>query len=358
MKIILSGGGTLGPVVPLLAVYEIYKKKHPDTEFIWVGTKKGPERELVEKYGVPFFAIGAAKWRRYFSLWNIVDIFRFIGAFFEALFFLKREKPDLLIAAGGFVGVPVHLAGAVLGIKAWVHQQDFRPGLANKIIAPFAKKITVALKSNLINFPAEKTEWLGNPVRDLTVGDVSASKSKFGLPPGAPVIFALGGGTGSALVNQLVTEALPQWPADWQVIHLVGKDRDKETASRVAGVFSNYHAYVFFADEMKDAYAAADVVVARAGFATITEAAALGKAVILLPMAGTHQEENAKFLAKENAAVVLDERVVNGATIAQVVKDLMEKKEERATLGRRLREVLPPADPEKIIRIIEELGKL
>lgn len=357
VKILLSGGGTLGPVVPLLAVAEAFKVGHPEASFVWVGTKDGPEKELLTAYNIPYHAITAAKWRRYFSFWNVVDFLKFIYSFFQSLRVIYKEKPDLLISAGGFVSVPVHFAGALFGLPAWIHQQDRRPGLANRMMAHFAKKITVALKENTLAFSGREAEWIGNPTRDLSVADMAASRQKFNLPVGAPVIFALGGGTGSARINQLILEALTEWPVEWQALHLVGRERQWDLAENAAKVFPNYHVYQFFTEEMKDAYAVADVVITRAGFSTITELASLSKAVILLPMSGTHQEDNAVFLAEAQAAIVLDERAVSGAQLTQIVKDLLENKEKRDALGARLHEVLPPSAPVKIVEIIEGMIK-
>lgn len=347
----------MGPVVPLLAIVEKYRAVNPEVELVWVGTRDGAEKELVEQYKIPFFTINAGKWRRYFSLLNLVDLLKVFFAFWQGLFLIWQEKPDLLITAGGFVSVPLHLAGAVLGVPAWVHQQDLQPGLANKIMAKTAQKITVALRETLENFPVKKTEWLGNPVRDLGRTDLAAARQRFNLPANAPVIFALGGGTGSARLNKMVGEALSSWPPEWQIIHLTGKTRERELSERAAKVYLNYHLYEFFGEEMKDAYALSEVIIARAGFATITEAASLAKPLVLLPMSGTHQEENAKLLAKNNAAIVLDERTDSGLKLAQAVKELMEIPEKRRNLAARLKTVLPPALPERIVAIIEELAK-
>lgn len=240
MKIFLSGGGTLGPVVPLLAIAEMYKKTHPEAEFVWVGTRRGPEKALVSEYNIPFFTITAGKLRRYFSLLNIFDIFRIASAFFQSLLLLWQEKPVLLISAGGFVSVPLHWAGALLGIPSWIHQQDALPGLSNKLMVRFAKKITTALEESIKYFPKHKTEWIGNPVRDLTITDIRQSSARFNITDDAPVVFALGGGTGSAKINQMVVEAVPHFPREWHVIHLVGRERPMELASRAAGAFTNY----------------------------------------------------------------------------------------------------------------------
>jgi UDP-N-acetylglucosamine--N-acetylmuramyl-(pentapeptide) pyrophosphoryl-undecaprenol N-acetylglucosamine transferase len=297
----------------------------------------------------------AGKWRRYFSWWNFFDVFKIIAAFFKSVIFIWQEKPDLLISGGGFVSVPLHWAGWILGVPGWIHQQDVEPGLANRLMASVAKKITTALREGADQFHSKKTEWLGNPSRDLSGADLMAARTRFSIPQNSPVIFALGGGTGSARLNEMILEALPAWPRDWHVIHLVGKERPSELQQRAVGVFSNYHVYKFFTTEMKDAYALADVVIARAGFATITELAALSKAAVLLPMAGTHQEKNVKMFADNKAVVALNEVNDNGLKLAQIVKDLINNQELRLRLGKRLNEVLPRATPKRIVEIVGEL---
>lgn len=356
MKIVLSGGGTLGPVVPLLAIAGAYQKVNPEAQFVWVGTKDGPEKELVEKMQIPFYTITAGKFRRYLSFWNVVDFFRIFAAFIQSVVFLYSEKPDLLISAGGFVSVPLHWAGWMMRIPSWVHQQDIRPGLANKLMARGASQITTAIQDSVKFFDKNKTEWIGNPTRNLKVADIRSSKKRFGIEDNEPVIFALGGGTGSAHINKMVLEALSAWPASWHVIHLVGRERSSKLPEYATGLFKNYQVYKFFTEEMKDAYAAADVVVARAGFGTITELASLSKTAVLLPISDSHQEDNVKYLADRNAAVVLDEVADTGLKLAQVVKDLMSDSEQRKKLGQTLHEVLPPAAEEDMVRMVDRLA--
>lgn len=355
MKIILSGGGTLGPVVPLIAIAEVCRAESPDTSFLWLGTKNGPEREVVEKNNIAFIAIGSGKWRRYFSLLNIFDIFRVVAAFFQSFIILSREKPDLLITAGGYVSVPLHFAAALLGLPTWVHQQDARIGLANRLMMKTATKITTALRDTVASLPMKKTEWIGNPVRNLQMSSLKEAYELFDIPEGSTVIFALGGGTGSASVNNLILEALPHWPKEWHVVHLVGKYRPQERAMRTAGVYPNYHAYEFFIDEMKAAYAIATVVVARAGFGTLTELAALKKPAIILPIFGSHQEDNASVLYKHNAILLLDRTTAHGLKLAQLVKELVDDGPERKALGENLHKILPAAEEKKILEIVHSL---
>ncbi len=351
MKIILSGGGTLGPVTPLLALRETILSHHPEAQFIWVGTKNGPERELVEKSGVHFYTVSAGKLRRYFSFLNFFDIFRIVAAFFQSLYLIWQEKPDLLISAGGFVSVPLHWAGALLGVPSWIHQQDVVPGLANKLMALVADKITVTFQNSLSSYPSRKTELLGNMARDLGSVPVAEAKRFFNINIDDPVIFVIGGGTGSLVLNQMVMEALPAWPKNWQVIHLVGKERPKELAERAQHVFANYHMFDFFTDEMKYAYAAADVVICRAGMGTLTELAALQKAAILLPKEG-HQEDNAKYLENQGAAIVLYEKTDSGLKLAKLTEELIKNDIYRNQLGANIGRVLWVAKLNRIVQIV------
>ena len=152
MKILFSGGGTLGPVTPLLAIHDMVTEAHPNATFFWLGNKLGPEKMTIEKFDIPFHTISSGKLRRYISFWNVIDIIRIIIGFFQSIKILWKEKPDVCISAGGFVSVPVHAAAWLLGIPTWVHQQDVVIGLANKLMAPSARVITTALEMHLNYF--------------------------------------------------------------------------------------------------------------------------------------------------------------------------------------------------------------
>ncbi|MEK9151858.1 MAG: glycosyltransferase, partial [Patescibacteria group bacterium] len=210
MVIVLTGGGTLGPVTPLLAVAEELKKLRPDATFHWIGTFSGPERGLVEAAGMPFSAIRSGKLRRYFSLQNLVDHARLMLGIGDALKVLGRLRPAAVVSAGGFVAVPVAWAAALLGIPVHVHQLDLRPGLANRLTAPFAKSISVGFEELVGRF-GRRAVWTGNPVRSsILKGSADEGRRLFGVSKDAPVLLVLGGGTGSAVVNSLVAGSLPR----------------------------------------------------------------------------------------------------------------------------------------------------
>lgn len=356
MKVLFSGGGTLGPVTPLLAMHEVIQEAHPAAQFLWVGTKKGPEKELIEQIGMPFTTVAAGKLRRYFSLENFTDPFKILLGFFQSLNLLHRERPDVCISAGGFVSVPIHWAAWFLGIPTWIHQQDIQVGLANSSMAFPAKVITTATEAHKKLFSKKKTIWLGNPVRRTMLdGDKARAVKQFGLDPHVPIIFATGGGTGSLKVNQMVVEAVQHLKGFAQVLHLSGKERPQKLVRKAEELYGDiYQVHQFFTTEMKDAYAAADIVVSRGGFGTLTEVAAVGKPAIIIPKVG-QQEKNVQFLDKAGAIVYVSERSSDGNFLAKTTRMLLEDKTRRKQLVYNLQRFLPRAKDEDILGILDRL---
>ena len=349
MRVIFSGGYTLGPVTPLLAIAEVIKKHHRDAQFLWIGTKTGPERALIEEAGIEFKTITTGKFRRYFSLWNVTDIFKIIAGLFQALKIVWKFEPDLCISAGGFVSVPVNFAGWIYGAKTWVHQQDVAVGLANKLMFPIASIKTSALEK-------KGFAWLGNPVRqEVLMGDRTRAEKTFNLKPNLTVVFALGGGTGSLKVNQLIVHAIQHLEGACQVIHLSGKERPQELVERAVQHFDYYQVHQFFTKEMADAYAVADLIIARGGFGTLTEIAAWGKPAIIIPKPG-HQEDNVEFLEKAGAVMLIDERTADGNTLAHIIKELLADNIKRKQMAIAMQKLLPVAREEDVIAIVEKLS--
>ncbi len=356
MKIIFSGGGTLGPVTPLLALREMIQTYDLSATFLWVGTTRGPERAVVEAAGIPFVTLSSGKFRRYLSIWNVTDIVRIVIGFFQSFVLLWKYNPDLCISAGGYISVPLHAAAWLLGIPTWVHQQDVDTGLANSLMVPFASQITTALESQTKHFPKRKVLWLGNPVRRaLFAGDAQRFRARFQIPADEKIVFVTGGGTGSMKVNQMTTSAVQHLNGFAHVVHLSGLERPQELVERAEKFFSYYHTAQFFnAEEMADAYAAADIVVSRGGFGTIAELAALKKCAVLIPKPG-HQEDNVKFLFTAHAAQFVDEQLSDGNFLAKTIRELLEDESGRQKMGGQLHEILPQADEVKVISILKTL---
>ncbi len=355
MKVLFSGGATLGPVTPLLAIKQVIEEYDPGTEFFWIGTKTGPEREFILKKNIPFQAIAAGKFRRYFSFLNIFDIGRVFIGFFQSLRILLKEYPDLCISAGGFVSVPIHFAAWILGIPTWVHQQDVEVGLANKLMAPYARVITTSILAVTSYFPKRKTKWLGSPVRkEIFQGNKTRARKLFGITTRLPVVLVLGGGTGSLRVNQLIAEAVPHLKGYVEIMHLSGRDRPQELVEKTTELFPYYRVFQFLSDEMKDAYAVADLIVCRGGFGTLTEAAALGKPCIIVPKPG-HQVGNVKFLERVGAAVLVNELTADGLYVAKKIRELLADPIYMTALAHTMHQTLKVATKEEILALYTEV---
>lgn len=351
--IIFSGGGTLGSVTPLLAVMTRFKKKHASFDFLWVGTRRGPEADLVAQYKVAFKGISAGKLRRYFSLRNVADAFRVALGFFESLFLLIVRRPALLVSAGGFCSVPLHWAGALLRIPSIILQQDLEIGLANKLMAPFAKRVLVSLPEALNYFSKEKSVVVGDPAREEIFNHTKEEGiQRLKLEPHVPVVLIFGGGTGAAVINNVVEKAVGQLAAFAQVIHITGKGK-MGNAAELEKKYARYHPYSFIKEAFAYALAASDVVVSRAGFASLSEFAAVSKPSIIIPIPDSHQEKNAAFFAARKAIVVLDERTLSSDAFANAIKALVMDKEEQERLSEKIHAVFIDTTGKKFIREME-----
>jgi UDP-N-acetylglucosamine--N-acetylmuramyl-(pentapeptide) pyrophosphoryl-undecaprenol N-acetylglucosamine transferase len=304
MKILFTGGGTLGSVTPLLAVFESLRKTQDGVQGFWVGTKEGPERKTVERYGLEYHAISSGRLRRFAALSNLLTPFLVVAGVVQSISLLKKLRPNVVVSAGGFVAVPVVWAARILGVSVHVHQMDWRPGLANKLAAPFASSVSVVFEKSVNDFSGVKAEVTGNPVRpEVFSGNASAARARFGLEDDVPVVLVLGGGTGALNLNRLVAEAAPAICRQAQIIHVTGKGKGVE-ASEHSG---RYHRCEFLGEDMGHVYAVTDLVITRAGMGTLTELAALSKPSVVVPIPGSHQAENARFFADQGAALYFEE---------------------------------------------------
>ncbi|XOU94811.1 MAG: UDP-N-acetylglucosamine--N-acetylmuramyl-(pentapeptide) pyrophosphoryl-undecaprenol N-acetylglucosamine transferase [Candidatus Kerfeldbacteria bacterium] len=354
MKILFAGGGTAGSVSPLLSIYNTVKKIKPETEFLFVRTKKGdPELNLLRGYSMKIQSINSGKFRRYFSLKNITDVFLTFIGFIESLFIIKEFKPDVIVGAGGYISVPVIWAGWVMRKKILIHQQDIRPSLSNILSINLANTITVAFEKSLRDFPSTKTVWTGNPSRkEILHGKKEQIKNSFGFKDNLPVVLIVGGGTGAVSLNNIVQNSLEKLVEFSQVILVTGKDK------RITGIDNpRFRQYEFLVDEMKDALSNSVVVVSRAGLSAMTEFSVLGKAVILVPMPKSHQVENANYLEERDAAVVLDQRKLSPNKLVDNIQELLNNDNKRRILSDNIKKIMKKDASESITNEIIKLAE-
>lgn len=271
-RIILTGGGTAGHVTPNIALLPRLKELQYDIHYI--GSYNGIEKELIEQFGIPYHGIATGKLRRYFSVQNFTDPFRVLKGLGDARKLVKILKPDVIFSKGGFVSVPVVLAGKSCHVPSIIHESDMTPGLANKLSFSAATKICCNFPETLRYLPEGKAVLTGSPIRqELLTGDKFKAREFLGFTSDKPVILIIGGSLGAVAVNNAVRAILPQLLKKYQVIHLCGKGRLDPTLNHLDG----YMQYEYIKDELKDLFAMADVVISRAGANAICELLALHK---------------------------------------------------------------------------------
>lgn len=348
LRVVLAGGGSGGSAAPAIAVGEAIARRWPSAELLYIGTASGPEAALARAAGLPYVAIRAGRWRRYLTWKNATDPALVAMGLAQALAILRKFQPGAAFGSGGFATVAPLLAARIRRVPVLVHQQDVIPGLANRILAPFATRVTVAHPKSREMFWRYEPRVVGNPVRSAVLaGDATRARHRFCLDANRPVVLVTGGGTGAARLNWAAVEAARHLVGDCQLVHLTG-------GREPAGIWSHpdYHRYEFLSEEMGDALAVADVVVSRAGMSALAEMAALRKAAILVPMPNSHQEANAAVFVREGAAILLREEQLTPEALAEEVRALMRDPERRQALGAAAARVLPSGAADAICQEI------
>lgn len=314
-KIVLTGGGTAGHVIPNLALLPNLYAEGWTAEYI--GSKTGIEKRLVEARGIPFYGIPSGKLRRYFDWKNFTDPFRVVCGLFVAWKILGKLKPNLVFSKGGFVAVPVVFAAKLRGIPIIIHESDLTPGLANKLSIPCAKIVCASFEETVIHLPAAKAVVTGAPIRvELFSGDQQKGESYLRFEKASegeiykPILLIMGGSLGSRILNQVVRSVLPALLERFKVAHICGQGGLDSTEMTTMG----YRQFEFIGSELPDVLAAADFILSRAGSNVLFEFLALQIPHLLVPLSKTasrgDQILNAKaFEAKGYSRVLLEENM-------------------------------------------------
>lgn len=323
-KIVLTGGGTAGHVTPNIALLPYLKEA--GFEVYYIGSKNGIEKKLIEDFGVPYYGVSTGKLRRYFDIKNFTDPFRIIKGFSEAKKALKEIKPDIVFSKGGFVSVPVVRAAHSLKIPSIIHESDLTPGLANKLCIPSAKIICCNFPETMQYVSDKKGVLTGTPIREeLKSGSKETGLSFCGFNDDKPVILIIGGSQGARSINNMVRACLPTLLKTYNIIHLCGKGNLDETLSDTLG----YAQYEYIKDELKDLFAASDVVISRAGANAIFEILALRKPNLLIPLPTGRGDQilNADSFASQGFSLVLKEETMTEDAFLESINTLYANRE-------------------------------
>lgn len=345
LKIILTGGGTLGSVSPLIAVWQELSGQNIKTEVLLVGTSYGPEKKFLQQYPeIKFIAIPQAKLRRYFSLLNLLTPLFLLAALIKSSSILSNFRPNLIISAGGFSGVPIIWLGKVFGCKIIIHQLDLQPTLSNKLTQRQADLITVTFDKSLNDFPKKKTVVIGPLLRREAV------LKKQSVSDGKKTLLVLGGGTGALTLNKLIVEALPLLNKDTCVFHVTGLGKGV-----IEGNLPNYQQVEFLTSDYYQKIAQADVVVSRAGLSTLLELSFFAKPVIIVALPNSHQEVNAGYYEVNKAAINLKQNTLTPTVLAEKINALFNDQTALKELAKNIKMMAPQNGAIKIVRHIQKL---
>ncbi len=365
MRIVIAGGGTGGHTSAGLAVAAALTGR--GAEIHWIGSVAGVEALRVPEAGLTYHPIATGKLRRYWDRRNLGDlVVRVPRGLGQSWRLLRRLRPAVVFATGGFVALPPSLAARALGIPLVVHEQTAVAGLANRIAGRLATRIGVTFAPPPAGLPAGRVTVTGNPLRpELTGGSREAACRRFAFDAREPIVYVTGGAQGSNRINRTVGEILLPLLEATQVVHQCGDnpetgDRDwlRERVGNLPPALRGRYALVpWVGPELRDVYAAADLVVGRSGAGTVNECCQLGVPAVFIPLpggGGDEQTANARLLAEAGAAVVLPQADLTPHALLDSVTALLGDRPRLTAMAERARERAVPDAAERLVRLILE----
>lgn len=372
MRLLITGGGTGGHLYPALAVAGLLRKMDPDGEILFVGTGEGLESRVVPKAGYSFYRIAAGKWPRKISIKALSSLASLGKGFLQGIRVINEFKPDAVFATGGYVSVPLGVAAAVLGVPLFLHEQNSVPGMANKLLSRWAKVLFTTFPLDKEPFSGRaKLNHVGLPVRSEILNTKREDGLRFfGLEPNILTLLVTGGSRGARRLNQVMLEVYGQICCDksfpkLQVIHLTGQAEyqrmchQMESEGISAGKIGRLVIKPYL-EEMEYALAAADLVISRAGAATLAEITTRGIPAVLIPYpfaTGNHQYHNARFLKDQGAAVLIPENELTAARLFGELTKMVKRPDMRQKVAEQSRKIGRPKAGEFIADILFNVGK-
>ena len=356
-KFILSGGGTGGHIYPAIAIANELKARFPDADFLFVGAKDKMEMQKVPQAGYNIKGLWISGLQRRLTFDNALFPIKLLSSLLKSRTIIKQFKPDVVIGTGGFASGPLLQAAAIAGIPTVIQEQNSFPGITNKLLSKKANKICVAYENLERFFPKEKMILTGNPVRQDLI-DIESKREEaiqyFNLDSNKKTLLVLGGSLGARRVNQLIEKELANMLSQnvqviWQCGKLYLEDYKKYNSANVQ--------VVAFIERMDLVYAAADIVISRAGASSVSELCIVGKPVIFIPstnVAEDHQTKNAQAIVDKKGALMLKESELE-SQFSLVFEVLLKDQGKQNQLSENIKLL---AMPEATKQIVDEIVKL
>lgn len=356
MKVIVSAGGTGGHIYPALAIINRIKKMEPDSSILYIGTHNRMEKDIVPANNIPFKSIEIYGFNGKNPFKNIKTIKCFFSSYKKCKDIIKKFNPDVVIGVGGYVTGPVVYAAQKLGYKTFIHEQNSIPGKCNNFLSKNCDKIGVSFKSTLNYFPSGKAIFTGNPCSESAINCIPALKSEFGLSNDKKLVYIVMGSLGSEKMTEFLVKSIYMFNnKPYEVLFVTGKAsfdlvKNNEFPSNVK--------VVPYIDNQSRVLKIADLVVSRCGASTLSELIALGKPSILIPspyVANNHQYKNALDLTDRNAAILLEEKDLQGDILVRKIDELIDNEKKLSEMKNKLQELYIPNSAQKIYNILKEM---
>ncbi|HRN44332.1 MAG TPA: undecaprenyldiphospho-muramoylpentapeptide beta-N-acetylglucosaminyltransferase [Flavobacterium sp.] len=357
-KFILSGGGTGGHIYPAVAIANELKSRFPDAEFLFVGAKDKMEMQKVPQAGYKIIGLWIAGLQRRLTFDNTLFPVKLISSLLKSRTIISKFKPDVVIGTGGFASGPLLQMAGLAGVPTVIQEQNSYPGITNKLLSKKANKICVAYENLERFFPKEKMILTGNPVRQDLI-DIASKREKalqhFNLDPAKKTLLVLGGSLGARKINELIAKEILLFSAhNTQVIWQCGKLYYDQYKRFEENENIQVHAFI---DRMDLVYAAADVVISRAGASSVSELCIVGKPVIFIPspnVAEDHQTKNAQAVVDKNGAFLIKESELD-SQFSLVFESVLNDEAKQKMLSENIKKL---AMPEATRQIVDEIVKL
>ncbi len=325
-RIVLTGGGTAGHVTPNIAL--LPKLKKAGWDIVYIGSHGGIEKNLIKDHNIPYYGISSGKLRRYVSMENIKDPFKVVKGLWDAFKILKKLKPHVVFSKGGYVTVPVVMAANVLRIPVVIHESDITPGLANKIAMRFAKTICVNFEETL-KYVGKKGVLTGTPIREeLFQGNRERAFKLCNFTKDKPTLLVMGGSLGAVKVNDILRSSLDELLVRYNIIHICGKGNMEESVAHREG----YSQFEYVTKELPDLFAAADIILSRAGANAISEIMALNIPSLLIPLSQSvsrgDQILNAQSMQKKGYCKMIEEELLTKEILIKELNYIYENRQE------------------------------
>lgn len=362
IRIIISGGGTGGHIFPALSIADELKSTF-SAEILFVGAEGRMEMEKVPQAGYPIKGLPVKGFSRKSMLRNLQVIIKLMKSLRMARRIIKDYQPDVVVGVGGYASGPVLWQANKLGIPTLIQEQNSYAGITNKLLAKKANKICVAYDGMHKYFPAEKIENLGNPIRPAVVNvnqyTTADAREFWRLDPDKKTVLVVGGSLGAGTINASLEKALPQLNQNKQVqwIWQCGKYYHDGLQSRIGQKIAEHIKLMPFISEMNQAYAAADVIISRAGAGTLSELSIVGKPVVLVPspnVAEDHQTKNAMALVEKEAALWIPDHEAVEKLVPEVL-NLLNDPDKQEKLANSVKKLAKPDAATEIAKRVMNL---